>query len=190
MREIINFRISMRTNNVWTHSFDFTKNEGGWTAQEDHPGFPQAVYVDGVGWTSTYIPPQFGNNTQCSIFRQFATATITTFYLTYIGSGFSPMGSGSCTGVGLALNGGTSALNVGSKPGTNTVPWSTTGIHSANVPNAEAHVYSSPCGGGNVGQIIITQITFSGIGINPFLLHEGPADCGCGVYASIDVEGG
>lgn len=181
----------MPDNIPWFHTFDFTQNDGGWTAEEDNPGLPQAVYVAGVGWTSTYIPNPFGNNTQCSIFRRFDTATITAFDLTYIGSGFSAMGAGSCTGVGLGLNAGASPFNTGSGPGTNTVTWSVGGISTPNYPNAEAHVYSAPCGGGNVGQIIITQITLRGIGPDPFLKHKGPKDCPfCDAAVGADVGGG
>lgn len=144
---------------TWTYTFQFNQTDGSWTPDAAYSPDP-GTYVSGLGWQSVY------NTTNDSVFvdivRNMPPAMdIDTFSITYIGSDF---GYTLTDGIGLSLNSGAFAFHADSSSGTHTVTWTV----SATVTDAQVIVKSSGTSGGNIGSIMLTKVTFTGTGVNPF----------------------
>src|SRR5579859_3780889 len=74
----------MVDNTPWSHTFDFTKSDGGGVAAHSVPddGIPRSAYITGYGWSSVNINY---TNLVCNQFDIIVPnpTTITSFTITY-----------------------------------------------------------------------------------------------------------
>lgn len=65
----MSFDIEVCSGELWTHTFDFTVNNGSWYVHTESANNPRAIYSAGVGWLE-------GVAQYCQIQRDFTEATI------------------------------------------------------------------------------------------------------------------
>jgi hypothetical protein len=164
----------------WSHLFNFTEGQQGWTIYSCNHDCGNGCNVGNAG---IYSGGQFNSVTfPCSgqrlftAFRIFAVADISTVRV--IGS--TTIGLGTAGASGVAVIAGTFVERRGVSAGAfdETFVVNQSGITRIDLGASDFN----PA----ISDSVVTQIIVTGIGINPFLKQVGPADCACGVYASAD----
>ena len=155
------------SNNTWSHTFDFTINDGGWTPYPTPP-LDDAIYIPGVGWT-----PAPSYNDLISLTISFPQSMVTEVDLHWSMSASATVFSAHVTTVYSPTGHMYEYIHTyGTRIGSPQID----DFAIYNDLATEIRVWLNAYSGAG---IILTSIEIQGIGTNPFLglTHKGPADC-------------
>jgi hypothetical protein len=152
------------TNNAlgaWSHTFDFTVDNGGFAAIVPVDTIPRAVYVPGVGWQSNYVAPGDTNElriitpTLPSSTYQFASGQYTATHA--LNAGYFGTGTDTSADIQIhlsPLSSGTAVNTTGSAP---------------NFTGTRVRFDLTEVTGLGVLAFTLSKMTITGVGVNPFI---------------------
>jgi len=157
---------------AWSHTFNFTANDGGFQNIVYPSGNPTATWVATSGWEANQctVISSVSVYTILALFRDFAPSTVTGFSMTYDAVlGANP--AGDTTRVSLRNGGGDNfIINEAPRNGSGlTDSW--TGSISGVTTLLIFPIFAFADGGGSCDttpEITLTSITISGVGTDPF----------------------
>jgi hypothetical protein len=180
----------MADNSEWTYQIDFKVTDGGWVNLPSSPGpdpGPWQTWISNTGYVANcqYVYTDSHKFIRLSLALDYPL-NLTSMELVYDNT--VPSGAG---GTSVVLADGIGVIFTWPhQTGTNLMAHWTGLVQIASGNN----LYLELRGGYNLatttcpsGTLTLKEIVLQGICLNPFLVHAGPADCGCGVYTSIDA---
>lgn len=158
---------------LWTHTFDFTIDDGGFEPQDIWSTGDNAVYINGVGWSYTNTPTTGDYRRTCIIQREFDTTNILSASMTYnLTKGTNSASLQSLTAINsTVLNGATLLASdpisfLSSVTGDDQEHEVTLDNDANKVGfNVSSSIRTSAVYTGNA---LITSATLTGFGVNPF----------------------
>lgn len=168
----------------WSHAVDFTKTDGGWQAVLFDGGAPGANWIAGSGWHSTDFTAG-GVPCRCVVVQNVTPISL----LTQVQIEFNYTLGGApvpAPAIDIIVN-GVFVFNI-DMPYSNGHHVETWDGAIANVTQVRISLQACtdipPC---YSGEALLIKCTLSGIGVNPFITHNGPAHCPF-CYAAVDMQ--